>query len=383
MGLEIGNAMYSYNTADSFFVSKSNENRNINKDTKIVVLDKKTGKKYVMTFEQYLKFLALQGQKNNPQNTGKEPYELGPRKNGTRVIGDENVTEPLAKGSTAPNQDSATPAEIKEYEYNIRENNGLVDDFRQGKRGDCYLLAAIESIRNTEDGQAILAKNVKVNQDGSYTVTLPGAVAARKNYIKQGYDEDKCAITGCYTITKSAIEKAKSLSGKSYAYGDVEVIALELAMEAFRAEILETNNALGIKSERFIAGQIEPSSEVDTLSSGFTYDAIFVLTGQKSDLYEANKEKRKNLKYYIPGEYGYVGESTKLKKGYLGASKKGLVEVENYYNKESDLQRMLDKYVGKENEYSITVSFIVAKKWSRWNNKSWRWTCPCCNKNYR
>ena len=327
---------------------------------KIIIRDQKSGKILIMTYEQYIKYLYSLYQQGKEQSHI-EPYELGPKKDDTRVIGEESVTEPLKKGSSAPSADKATPAEIREYETNIEQSNGVVDDFKQGCRGDCYLLAAIESIRNTEDGQEILAKNVKVNNDGSYSVVLPGAVAARNNYISQGYDPDKIAITGKYTITKDAIEKAKSLAGKSYAYGDIEVIALELAMEAFRSEIMQTNETLGIKSERFIAGQFAPNSDVDTLSSGFTYDAIFVLTGQKSVLYEAKKEKKKDIKLYIPGEYGYVGEEPKLSKGNVGSSQKGkgIVEIEHLYNKESDLQRMLDTYKGKEAQYSITVSFMV------------------------
>lgn len=204
-------------------------------------------------------------------------------------------------------------------------------------------------------------KNVKENGDGSFTVTLPGAVAARNHYIEQGY-EDKCAITGQYTITKSAIEKAQSFSGKSYAYGDLEVIALELAMEAFRAEVLQTNKALGQKSQKYIAGQFGPMSESDTLNGGQMYDAVYLLTGQKSDYYEAKKSKRKNAKLYVPGEYGYVNQTVDTsKKKRLGASQKGIVEVNHVYNKESDLQKMLDKYKGKEGDYSITVGVIVAK----------------------
>ena len=50
-----------------------------------------------------------------------------------------------------------------------------------------------------------MQKNVQHNSDGSYTVTLPGAVVARKHYVENGQG-DKCAITGRYTITKEAVE---------------------------------------------------------------------------------------------------------------------------------------------------------------------------------
>ena len=49
-----------------------------------------------------------------------------------------------------------------------------------------------------------------------------------------------------------------------------------------------------------------------------------------------------------------------LSKGNVGKSS-DLVEVNQVYNKDSDLQKLLDKYAGKEDQYCITVGFVVAK----------------------
>ena len=59
---------------------------------------------------------------------------------------------------------------------NLENPDGMFTSSSQGKRGDCYLLAEINAIRNSAHGQEILRKNVKANADGSITVTLPGAV---------------------------------------------------------------------------------------------------------------------------------------------------------------------------------------------------------------
>lgn len=325
-----------------------------------ILIKRPDGRIAIMSKEQYIRYIIeIQKRLKPPKSEFIKPYELGEERNGIRTIGVENVTDPINNGTSAPKQNSCSPDKIQEYKDNITNANGQIDNFKQGMRGDCYLLAAIDSIANTEDGQNILQKNIKKNSNGSYTITLPGAVAAKNHYIKTGY-EDKCSITGQYTITPEAIEKAKQMSGKSYAYGDFEIIALELAMEAFRAEVAETNKALGQKSSQYIAGQIGPMSEYDTLSNGQMYDAVFILTGQKSDIYQAKKQKRKHAKLYTPGEYGYVGDK-KLQKGIrLSKRASGIVEVNNVYNKDSDLQKMLDKYKGKEDNFSITVGVFVA-----------------------
>ena len=330
-----------------------------------IVVKDKNGKLIVLTYEQYMKYVKdierkRREQGNIPDPRDKEkPYDLGPERNGNRIIDVNSVTESQKPGSSGDGL-RVSPQQKYEYAQNILYDNDQIDDFRQGKRGDCYLLASINAIKQTEDGQEILAKNVQKNNDGSYTVTLPGAIAARNHYIQQG-NEDKCAITGKYTITKAAVEKAQTQAGKAYSYGDIGVIILELAMEAFRAEVYQTNAALGQESEKYIAGQFGPRFNSDTLNGGQMYDAIYILTGQKSDVYEATKDKKQNIKLYRYGEYGFIGDE-KQKSARLGRGiGKGIVEVENVYNKESDLQRMLDKYKGKEGEYALTVGVIVAK----------------------
>lgn len=356
MGLENFNGVDAYYAAaTSYTPNKPQKNNNTQN---LIFFKRPDGKYVVMTKEDFIRYINSKRNQNKPPKD--EPYELGPKRGNNRVIDANNVSEPVNPGTSAPKENYCSPERFQEYKDNIAFSNGQIDDFKQGKRGDCYLLASIESIRKTKDGQEIIARNVKENSNGTYTVTLPGAVAARNHYIQTGH-EDKCAITGQYTITKAAIEKAQSLAGKSYAYGDFEVLALELAMEAFRAEVIQTNKALGQKSEQYIAGQFGPMSESDTLAGGKTYDAIYILTGQKSDLYEAKKSKIKHAKFYKPGEYGYVGQEHKAKVKGLGNSAGGIVEVNHVYDKESDLQRMLDKYKGQEGSYSITVSVIVGQ----------------------
>ena len=359
MGLESLNSIGAYSTTGNIYEKTTQNPYVIDEKSTIIVRDSETGKTYKMTYREYIQFIQARFIEANSQGK-KNSYELGSEKNGVRIVDVDNVTVSTNPESSAPRDYNQNPDKYEEYRQNLEEENGLIDKFAQGKRGDCYLLASIEAIKTTKDGQEILKKNVQENPDGSYTITLPGAVVARNHYIEIG-EEDKCAITGRYTITKAAIEKAKEQSGKAYAFGDINVILFELAMEAFRAEVMETNMALGQKSEKYIAGQVGYVNPNDPLSGGQMYDAIFILTGQKSDIYDGGRNKKETCKLYTPGEYGYVGEKPKmLSKGNVGKSS-DLVEVNQVYNKDSDLQKLLDKYAGKEDQYCITVGFVVAK----------------------
>jgi len=294
-----------------------------------------------------------------PPSIINKPYTLGPTIDDTRIIDYNSVTNALRPGTSAPR--ICTPEQRETYVENIQNINDEIDEFRQGKRGDCYLLSSIYSINNTKNGSKILAQNIKRNEDGSVTVTFPGAIKAKQGYVEEG-NGDKCAITGKYTITPKAIEKAKKLSGKSYAFGDIDVIITELAMEAYRAEVIKTNTALNQKPLPYIPGQCGTRNSMDPLSGGQMYDSVYILTGKKSELYEAPASKMKNpKKVYIQGEYGYVCEA-RIGTNYFVKARKDEKEVTNVYNKYSDLQKMLDKYKGQEDKFAITAGVVTGRK---------------------
>jgi len=95
--------------------------------------------------------------------------------------------------------------------------NGKVDkDFKQGQTGDCWLLSAIAAKASTPEGQADLNKMLSVDDKGNVTVELGG---------KQ------------YTYEKALLESYPELSS-----GDLDVRALELAIEDRRIEKRQPKN---------------------------------------------------------------------------------------------------------------------------------------------
>ncbi|MBQ7450149.1 hypothetical protein IJS77_01935 [bacterium] len=297
---------------------------------------------------------------SNPAlNSYKTPklYPLGKLENGERIIDSDCVMEssrPINPNYLRPNQ---------EMVENNTITNGEINNFIQGgQRGDCYLLASLYALKTSEKGKDYIKNCVKYNDDGSVTVTLPGALKVKENADED--DPSRNYVTGVYRISKEALEKADKQAGKTYAYGDRDVRIMELAFEAYRAEAMISNYVNGNVVAPDEAGNTGGGNRRDTLSAGSSFDAIYIITGKPSELYQ-NPQKRNTAKLYISGEYGYVGDKKFAKENMLSASKyakKSIKEVTNTYDKDSDLQRLLDKYSGKEKDYAISVSVICGMK---------------------
>lgn len=292
-------------------------------------------------------------------------YRLGNREHNTRIIGCESISTRIGSSYISSGLNP-----LVQYAQIIQNHNGIAnpdnyfDTSNQGKRGDCYLLAEINGIRNTKNGQQILKQNIKTNPNGSITVTLPGAIKFRNECIKNGQG-DKCEVTGTYYITKDALEKAKKYAGKSYSKGDIEIIALEIAIENFRAEMALTNKNLGNNNTRI--GTLENSANTsgirtgqDYLSGGQGFDAVFLLTGQKSDVYLNTNKKTQQ---YKDGQYGYITvEEMERRTGFdSGYNSKAMSTVEGRISSNnSKLDQMLNKYANQEDKHSL-VAYVKTK----------------------
>jgi len=119
--------------------------------------------------------------------------------------------------------------------------NGKIDkDFKQGATGDCWLIASIKAIASKPKGLKLLNDSINVDKKGNVTVTLKG-------------------VNKTYKFSKQEIEGAKEFS-----YGDLDVRALEMAMDRYFAQ------------ER---GSSDTGRQID-LNGNNMHIAYYLLTGQ-------------------------------------------------------------------------------------------------------
>ena len=261
-------------------------------------------------------------------------------------------------------------------EHDFSKVDGHFDTAYQIGKGDCYLLASINALSQTEEGQEILRQNIteSVNKNGEkvYTITFPGAKIARASLIngtgevKMGkLPADKVHIQGSYTVTEAELEAAAKRAGKDYSAGDKDVLLYEIAYEKYRKDVAQTikDNNLNPNKTRYIAGLgIANASSEDKLSGGTAAEATFILTGRQSDMY-SNPQKAptcyvdSDMNMYVTDESGNLDSDFNAKAAAVIVNNKPNNDVDGML---ADLRE--DSRDGKIDNYAATAAFTVSSQ---------------------
>lgn len=257
---------------------------------------------------------------------------------------ESNVQKPDKKSPNTIFEDSVKNTPVQENEITLlpQENtqepqeiniNGIIEDFKQGKTGDCYLLAPLMTMQYNPTTAKILKDNIKKNEDGSIQVRFIGA--ERLKQIAQGKKKE-CLITGNYTITQKEFQEARN-SGK-YSTGDDDVLCYELAFEKYRKEVHENDKLHNLSPRAYYSGVFTGESEDKILHSGMPLDVFFVLTG-KSGLGITDKPNVPKM----PLETGESINGTRIRCTYT-----------------KDLATMLDKIKSNPQKYVVTADILLS-----------------------
>ena len=259
---------------------------------------------------------------------------------------------------------------LKQYDFS--EVDGKFEVSNQLSRGDCYLLASINALASSDDGQKILQDNVKVTTDENgkkvYTVSFPGAKAVKDGLAAGSINpqigaipSDKIFIQESYTITEDELKEAAKQAGCKYSAGDKDVLLLEVAYEKYRKDAYKTRKENGIPDKAQVFGinvVAESAKQGDYLSGGKASESTFLLSGKKAEEYKNNPKNApvcyidSDLNMHLTDENGQIIESPDSEEGTSDNAKLNSIM--------SKLEQ--DSKDGKIDNFAATVSFNVSSQ---------------------
>lgn len=180
----------------------------------------------------------------------------------------DTVIETIGKSAENPDSidiDKTLFTEFKEKFFEAFSKkafiNGKISCSMQGQYGDCWLLAGINSLSDTEQGRKIIKDSITTDDKGNVTVELKG-------------------VGKKYTFSQSELLKAY----KNGAKGDYDVKAIELAVKEYREELLKENKNNPDKNTH-ISNAVGEGTKEDPLNVGCLNEGIYILTGKKDNYY--------------------------------------------------------------------------------------------------
>ena len=242
--------------------------------------------------------------------------------------------------------------------------DGKIGHFKQGTSGDCYFLSSLQAISNTKGGQKIIADSIK-KVNNTYKVQFAGAIKVKNNIERQIRNKQirgKCYISGNYTITPNEIKIAQENNKKTgkYSTGDLDVLIFELALEKYRKELKLTRDSspelknLSPQSAEY-GGM--GNSYNEAMNGGHGFDAMFLLTGEKSLYWSTNQDKNK-LKPYVKGKYQQITRKDFISGNYSIEHRKVYEATAETYGTQTGAKKrheLLTSLEGQGDKYGITV----------------------------
>lgn len=157
-----------------------------------------------------------------------EPIELTPVKPHDETPKEEvkpPKNDPPVEEPKEPEQPEETRGKHVRAEntYNPQDKaDGYIDPSVQQGSGDCWLLSGLNALTETQWGRDAIKQAINVKPNGDILITFKGAYGKKKQFL----------------ITKSELDAAKNNS--KYSRGDMDVLAIELAVEKYRRQFGET-----------------------------------------------------------------------------------------------------------------------------------------------
>ena len=99
--------------------------------------------------------------------------------------------------------------------------DGYIDTVAQGTTGDCWLISGLNALSENQWGRDAIKKAINIKSNGDVVITLKGAYGKKKQF----------------TVTAQELNNAKNSS--KYSSGDMDVLAIELAVEKYRKQFGE------------------------------------------------------------------------------------------------------------------------------------------------
>ena len=158
---------------------------------------------------------------------------------------------------------------VIDYSKGTNKIDGNIDSFRQTQY-DCWLLSAVWAISNNPDGKKLIKNSIKdFPKDRQVMVNLVG-------------------VNQMISVPYEVIEAAKQ--SKNYVKGDDDILVIELAVEHYKKQLLNSGNFNKKISNNNINGKNVVGDINDPLAGGMAADMMFLVSGKVPKIISNTKE---------------------------------------------------------------------------------------------